>query len=137
MKKTILTFLPLAILGLIWAFTSVEKESTGEGFARFQTEELRQQLKTSGRPYLPFLNKNTLLSGVYRLEAGATDGQEPHEMDEVYYVISGKARFKAGEEDTEIQAGDILFVAARLDHQFYDIAEDLELLVFFSTAKPD
>lgn len=137
MKKWMLVVLPILILSLIWAFTTISDEQTGEGFARFQMEDLRGQLKESGRAYLPFLNKKTLLSGVYRLAAGAEDGQEPHDLDEVYYVVSGKGRFKAGEEDTEIKAGDVLFVAAHLEHRFYEITEDLELLVFFSTAKPD
>ncbi|HMQ86169.1 MAG TPA: cupin domain-containing protein [Flavilitoribacter sp.] len=89
------------------------------------------------RPYLPFLNESTLGCGIYKLAVGAEDEQEPHQLDEVYYVLKGKGEFRAGEAATVFNPGDVLFVAARVEHQFYEISEDLELLVFFSTAKPD
>jgi mannose-6-phosphate isomerase-like protein (cupin superfamily) len=69
------------------------------------------------------------------LPAGATDRQKPHREDEIYYVIRGRARFKAGSEDREISAGDVIFVAAEVGHHFYEIAEELALLVVFAPAE--
>jgi mannose-6-phosphate isomerase-like protein (cupin superfamily) len=69
---------------------------------------------------------------VYRLPAGAGDSQQPHAEEEIYYVASGRARFRAAERDVEVKAGDILFVPAKEPHQFHDIQEDLELLVLFA-----
>ena len=51
------------------------------------------------------------------------------------YVLRGKAHFRAGDEDREISAGSVLFVAAEVEHRFYDIAEDLAVLVFFAPAE--
>ncbi len=74
-------------------------------------------------------------AGLYVLPAGATDLQRPHHEDEMYYVIRGRARFRAGDEDREIAAGSVLFVAAEVEHRFYDIAEELAVLVFFAPAE--
>ena len=71
-------------------------------------------------------------AGVYVLAAGATDTQRPHQEDEMYYVVRGRARFRAGNQDTEVSAGSVLFVAAEVEHKFYDIAEELAVLVFFA-----
>lgn len=53
----------------------------------------------------------------------------------MYYVVRGKARFRAGEEDREVSAGSVLFVAAKVEHRFYDISEELAVLVFFAPAE--
>ena len=70
-----------------------------------------------------------------RRPAGGTDHQKPHREDEIYYVIRGRARFKAGFEDREVSAGSVIFVAAEVGHRFYDITEELEVLVFFAPAE--
>ena len=47
-----------------------------------------------------------------------------------------KSRFTCDGETVDVSPGDVLFVAAGLDHRFHDIEDDLDLLVFFSAAKP-
>lgn len=74
-------------------------------------------------------------AGLYVLRAGGTDPQKPHREDEIYYVIRGRARFQAGSEDREVSAGSVIFVAAELEHRFYDIAEELAVLVMFAPAE--
>jgi quercetin dioxygenase-like cupin family protein len=53
----------------------------------------------------------------------------------VYYVVRGRARFKAVAEDREVSAGSVIFVAAEVEHRFYDVAEELVVLVFFAPAE--
>jgi quercetin dioxygenase-like cupin family protein len=74
-------------------------------------------------------------AGLYVLAAGSTDPQRPHHEDEMYYVVRGRARFKAGGEDREVSAGSVIYVAAEVEHHFYDIAEELAVLVFFAPAE--
>ena len=74
-------------------------------------------------------------AGLYVLSAGSTDLQRPHYEDEMYYVVRGRARFRAGDEDQEITSGSVLFVAAEVEHRFYDITEELAVLVFFAPAE--
>jgi len=55
--------------------------------------------------------------------------------DEVYYVASGRASIQVGDEDQVVRTGSIVFVPARVEHRFHDIAEDLSLIVFFAPAE--
>jgi len=97
--------------------------------------EIDQQRSQSGKLYLEFLRVPSMSAGLYVLAAGATDPQHPHHEDEMYHVIRGRARFRAGDEDREVSAGSVLFVAAEVRHRFYDIAEELAVLVFFAPAE--
>jgi quercetin dioxygenase-like cupin family protein len=97
--------------------------------------EIDQQRTESGKSYREFLRVPAMSAGLYVLPAGATDPQRPHHEDEMYYVVRGKARFAAGDENREISAGSVLFVAAEVEHRFYDIAEELAVLVFFAPAE--
>ncbi len=74
-------------------------------------------------------------AGVYVLAAGATDGQSPHKEDEIYYVIRGRAKMQLGREEREALAGDVIFVERNLEHRFFDIVEELILLVVFAPAE--
>jgi len=94
--------------------------------------EINQQRAQSGKLYREFLRVPAMSAGLYVLAAGATDLQRPHHEDEMYYVVRGKARFQAGDQDQAISAGSVLFVAAEVPHNFYDIAEELAVLVFFA-----
>lgn len=90
-----------------------------------------------GTLYQEFLRVPSMSAGLYVLAAGATDPQRPHHQDEMYYVVRGRARFRAGDEDREISAGSVLFVPAEVEHRFHDIAEELALLVFFAPAETE
>ena len=74
-------------------------------------------------------------AGLYVLAAGSTDPQRPHHEDEMYYVVRGRGRFKAGGEDREVSAGSVIYVAAEVEHRFHDIEEELAVLVFFAPAE--
>jgi len=93
------------------------------------------QRALSGKLYREFLRVPAMSAGLYVLPVGASDPQTPHHEDEMYYVVRGRARFRAGDEDREISAGSVLFVAAEVEHRFHDIAEELAVLVFFAPAE--
>jgi mannose-6-phosphate isomerase-like protein (cupin superfamily) len=97
--------------------------------------EIEVQRAQSGKLYEEFLRVPPMSAGLYVLAPGATDLQRPHHEDEMYYVLRGKARFEAGDEDREISAGSLLYVAAEVEHRFYNIAEELAVLVFFAPAE--
>ena len=98
----------------------------------FDFSELESKRHESGRSYLPFLNVDSLHCGVYSLDAGSKDGQQPHTQDEVYYVESGKAKIQIEGEDFDLKAGSVVFVPAQAKHHFHSITDDLKTLVFFS-----
>jgi len=101
----------------------------------FQASDLLDQRRQAGKLYLEFLRVPSMSAGLYVLAAGATDPQKPHNQDELYYVIRGRARMKAKDEDQEVSAGSVIFVAAKVEHRFYDIGEELAVLVFFAPAE--
>jgi mannose-6-phosphate isomerase-like protein (cupin superfamily) len=85
--------------------------------------------------YHQFLRVPALSAGVYVLPAGSIDGQRPHGEDEIYYVIRGVAKMRAGNEVRSIQHGSVIFVEAGLDHRFFDIEQELLVLVVFAPAE--
>ncbi|HEY6769717.1 MAG TPA: cupin domain-containing protein [Candidatus Sulfotelmatobacter sp.] len=101
----------------------------------FTTDNLENDRTQSGLRYLEFLRVPAMSAGVYVLSAGGSDPQKPHQQDEMYYVLRGRARFQAGKEDREVAVGSVIFVAAGVEHRFYDIADELSVLVFFAPAE--
>ena len=74
--------------------------------------EINRQRAAGGKLYREFLRVPSMSAGLYVLQPGATDPQQPHHEDEMYYVIGGRARFRAGDQDQEVAAGSVLFVRA-------------------------
>jgi mannose-6-phosphate isomerase-like protein (cupin superfamily) len=103
-----------------WEFTAIEE-------ARAAT----------GRLYHEFIRVPDLSAGIYTLDAGATDPQQPHTEDELYYVVSGRGVVTVGNETRPVVPGTVIFVAATVPHRFHDIAVRLELLVMFGPAEGD
>jgi mannose-6-phosphate isomerase-like protein (cupin superfamily) len=101
----------------------------------FNIAEAEKSCNRSGKRYSEFLRVPAMSAGVYLLPAGSTDLQSPHQQDEMYYAVRGRARMRAGSEDQAVSEGSVIFVAAGVEHRFYEITEDLMLLVFFAPAE--
>lgn len=99
--------------------------------------DIERQRAQQGSPYREFLRDASMSAGIYVLAAGSADRQSPHGQDELYYVVRGRARMRAGSEDQTIKPGSLIFVAAEVEHQFYDIEEELTVLVFFAPAETE
>ena len=100
----------------------------------WEMAELIEARENLGERYLEFFiaEAGTLSLGLYVLQAGDTDPQQPHTEDEIYYVVSGSARIQVGDEDREIRAGSVIFVGTNVPHRFHSITETLTLLVVFA-----
>lgn len=68
--------------------------------------------------------------------AGHVDSQQPHEWDELYYIISGSSDFTADGVTRPVAAGDSIFVAAKIPHIFHGITQALSVIVVFSKQEP-
>ena len=101
----------------------------------YELAQLLSQRESSNKLYLEFLKVPDLSMGLYVLPAGGIDPQSPHTEDEVYYVVSGRAKIKVADEDREVQAGSIVYVAKNVEHRFHSIEEELTVLVFFAPAE--
>lgn len=101
----------------------------------YDLAQLIQQRKDSNKLYLEFLKVPDLSMGLYVLPAGGVDPQSPHTEDEVYYVVSGRAKITVAGEDRAVQSGSIVHVAKNVEHRFHSIEEQLTVLVFFAPAE--
>jgi mannose-6-phosphate isomerase-like protein (cupin superfamily) len=111
---------------------SGEEERTMDAW---EIEEVDADRRSAGRLYREFLRVPALSAGLYVLEAGETDPQQPHAEDELYHVVSGRARITVGDESRPVRAGSLVLVAAGVPHRFHDIEERLEVLVAFGPAE--
>lgn len=98
----------------------------------FRLEQLSADNEARNQPWLEFLRTASLSMGLYQLKAGQVDQQRPHTEDEVYFVISGKAWFRSDEQTLAVGPGTLIFVERTVEHRFFDILEDLTVLVFFA-----
>ncbi len=109
---------------------------SADGWEVVDVNEVKKRLKGEAVEYLEFLNVPTLSCGLYHLAAGSKDMQAPHDEDEVYFVLEGKARMHLGEEEREVTPGSLLYVKAATEHDFFEIEEDMLLLVLFASGIP-
>ena len=106
------------------------------GWEVFDIHELKLDPGDGPVSYREFLRVPTMSCGLYHLEKGSTDMQTPHDEDELYYVIEGKAHLKIGDEIKEVGPGSLMYIRATEAHSFFEIQEDMVLLVLFATGKP-
>ena len=118
---------------------SIRRVSVGKTEV-FALDELLVKRLQAGRSYLEFLRVPAMSAGVYVLPAGAPDRQQPHHQDEIYYVVRGKAKMRLGSEESaeesaeerSVAEGSVIFVEAELEHRFFDVEEELVVLVVFA-----
>jgi mannose-6-phosphate isomerase-like protein (cupin superfamily) len=103
----------------------------------YEIAEVEADRVAAGRLYQEFLRVPSISAGLYVLEAGADDPQRPHQQDEIYYVIAGRAQIRVGGEDRALRAGSVVFVARHAEHRFHSIEQRLELLVAFAPAETE
>jgi mannose-6-phosphate isomerase-like protein (cupin superfamily) len=101
----------------------------------FELQQVLQERARANRAWLEFLRVPALSAGIYHLKAGEADLQKPHTEDEIYYVVSGHADFRSGQEQRAVQPGSLIFVERGAEHRFCDVTEDLTVLVFFGPAE--
>jgi len=107
----------------------------GDGWRVFQLDALRDRVGAGKARYKEFLSVPALSLGLYHLPAGSRDMQGPHDEDEVYLVLEGKARMKINDQEQKVEQGTLLYVRATEEHSFFEIEEDMTLLVMFANGK--
>ncbi|MEV7541432.1 MULTISPECIES: cupin domain-containing protein [unclassified Streptomyces] len=98
----------------------------------FRLDELEAERAANDGAYLQFLRERNMSVGLYSLDAGQNDPQQPHRQDEVYFVVSGRASITVGEETTTVANGSVVYVPAGVPHRFHHITEPLKVMVVFS-----
>ena len=92
-------------------------------------EEGLKRLKQENKEFVKLFERGTLEVELYK--PNLVDKQQPHEKDEVYIVFSGNGKFFNNGEVADVKQGDFLFVAAGVEHRFFDFSEDFSTWGFF------
>ncbi len=103
--------------------------------AVYPLHDVLAALGATGQSYHEFLDAGTLSCGVYHLAAGEPDRQQPHQQDEVYYVLSGSGRITIDGAARDVRPGDTIFVGRHVPHHFHDYPEGITLLVIFAPSR--
>lgn len=82
-----------------------------------------------GEPFADALAHGTMSVEVFAPRG--VDNQEPHDQDELYFVISGSAEFHHEAEKMQVVTGDVLFVPAKERHHFEKMSNDFATWVVF------
>lgn len=101
----------------------------------FELTELIAQHGLTKRLYYEFLRVPSMSMGLYVLPANGIDPQNPHNEDEVYYVVAGQGMIEIEGHSRPVQSGSIVYVKAHDQHRFHSITEDLTIVVFFAPAE--
>ena len=91
----------------------------------------KAKVRKKEREQKTFINKKSLAFGVLLLKPNEEDTQEPHESDEIYYVIKGNGFLQIKKKSYSVKEGNIYFVAKNFPHHFYGNTKDLLILYFF------
>lgn len=103
----------------------------------FTVPALSKALSEVDALFYTFVDSAGLSAEIYELPAGGHDPQQPHELDEIYIVIQGEAQLRINDHLQHIGPGSVIFVKARVPHRFVNIQTPLQVLVYFSKAKPE
>jgi len=99
----------------------------------YQLADLLQGIDPGELTYREFLRSRSLSCAIYHLPVGSRDMQTAHDEDELYLVLSGRARLRIDGEEYPVVKDTLMYVRASCDHVFFDIEEDLTVMAFFGT----
>ena len=97
----------------------------------FNLKDNLDKIKKSDSYFRTFINKDSLATWILILKPGEEDTQEPHESDEVYFIISGNGFLKIKNKDYEISKDKLFFVGKDVPHYFHSNTKELKVLYFF------
>ena len=83
----------------------------------------------NGQLFAKVMEHGRMSVEIYR--PNKADRQTPHEQDELYVVISGSGEFINNGERSNFNPGDVLFVAAGIEHRFENFKDDFITWVIF------
>ena len=89
------------------------------------------RIKKSSSYFYTFINRDSLAAGILLLNPGETDTQEPHDNDEIYYIISGDGFLKIKDKNYPVLEDKVFFVEKNVKHYFHGNKKNLKVLYFF------
>jgi len=97
----------------------------------FNISEYIDKLRKNENYFHTFINKESLAAGVLVLQPGEKDTQEPHESDEMYFILKGDGFLKIKNVVYPVSENRMYFVGKKIRHFFYGNSKELVVLYFF------
>ncbi len=94
--------------------------------------ERLEELAEDESGFVEVLDEESVTVDIGRHTADTAAAKNPHNEDELYYIISGSGKLRVGDEVHSIESGDTVFVEQGLEHDFFDIEEDIVTLAVFA-----
>jgi mannose-1-phosphate guanylyltransferase len=98
--------------------------------SHISTSELVEQLEQADTNYLEVLSADSM-----SVELGRYPNPEPktpHKSDELYVIISGSGQVRVGTETHAVDEGDVVYVEQGVEHDFFDIEDEITALIVFA-----
>lgn len=96
------------------------------------TTDLIERLEEEDTDYVEVLTEDSLSVEVARYPNPAP--KTPHKTDELYFVISGSGMVQVGDERYAVDEGDVVYVEEGVEHDFFDIDDEITALVIFPSS---
>jgi len=96
--------------------------------------ESLQRLAETNADFARLIEKDIFDVSLYKPEK--INPQTPHVRDELYVIASGSGKFFCAGETESVTTGDVLFVAAGVEHRFENFTADFSAWVIFFGPRP-
>jgi mannose-1-phosphate guanylyltransferase len=97
------------------------------------TTELIEQLEQEHTNYVEVLSEDSLSVELARYPN--PEPKTPHKTDELYFIISGSGMVYVGNERYAVDEGDVVYVEQGVEHDFFDIDDEITALVVFGRSE--
>jgi mannose-6-phosphate isomerase-like protein (cupin superfamily) len=93
------------------------------------TADLIERLEQEDTDYVEVLTEDSL--SVELAQYPNPEPKTPHKTDELYFIISGSGMVQVGNEQYAVDEGDVVYVKQGVEHDFFDIDDEITALVIF------
>lgn len=97
------------------------------------TPDLIEQLEQEDTDYVEVLTEDSL--SVELAQYPNPEPKTPHKTDELYFIISGSGMVHVGSERYTVDEGDVVYVEQGVEHDFFDIDEEITALIVFPNSE--
>ena len=97
----------------------------------FNVDKYIEKIRNGNNYFHTLINRENLAAGELVLQPGEEDTQEPHQSDEVYFILQGDGFLKINKKDFPISKNKMYFVGKNIERYFHGDSKELVVLYFF------
>ena len=91
--------------------------------------EVETDTYPEGEPFVEAVRSGSMSIEIYAPRG--EDIQEPHDQDEAYIIVQGKAALMRGDDEIRCGSGDVIVVPAGVVHRFVEMTDDFMCWAIF------